>query len=366
MPVKVLSGENAFLENCRMLKDFGSRCLIVCGGSSAEKSGALGDVRDFFARIGIEYCVFDRIEQNPRTQTARDAGDEAAAFSADFILGIGGGSPLDAAKAVAFYAKNPALQHYDIYTDFSKLERLPVALIGTTAGTGSEVTAVAVLTDSRDGKKKSICGDNSFADIAFCDAKYTHSMPYSVTVSTALDAFAHAVESFLALNRNEMSIVFAERAISLLWDSLVYFDKTGNPPDADRREKLYTASIFGGYSICVTGTLFPHALGYVLSEDYGIPHGKACTAFMPALIDFVLRDEDGKKRRCSRLFELCKTDCGTFKETIKRLTDVNIKMTAAEVEEYCKRWNDGTKNFLKTPGIMKLADAKQIMLDLFA
>ena len=196
MPARIFSGAGCLRAHADALLLLGKKCLIVTGGSSAKKSGALFDASAVLDELKIEYGVFDKIGENPLTRSCHDAGAAARGLGAEFIIGIGGGSPLDAAKAVAIYASNEELSPSDIYLRKYKNAPLPVVLIGTTSGTGSEVTGVSVLTNSDTGYKKSISGPDCYSVISFCDYKYTCSMPMSVTVSTALDAFCHAWSHF--------------------------------------------------------------------------------------------------------------------------------------------------------------------------
>ena len=156
MPVRCLWGKNAVAENSSEFKMLGKKCLILTGKSGAKKSGALDDAIKALEIENIGYAVFDEIGENPLLSVCHKAGVAAREANADFLLGIGGGSVLDAAKAIAIYASNPVLSPIDIYKREYDNAPLPVALIGTTAGTGSEVTAVAVLTNDETGIKKSI------------------------------------------------------------------------------------------------------------------------------------------------------------------------------------------------------------------
>lgn len=345
MPVRIISGANCVKENADLLKDFGKKCLIVTGGSSAKKSGALNDVIYVLEKNNIEYSVFDEITENPYTSDCRRAGECARNFGSDFIIGIGGGSPLDAAKAVAIFATNEELSHSDIYNMTHKNKPLPIILVGTTSGTGSEVTGVAVLTNSDNGMKKSIGG--MYSQISFCDYKYTCTMPYSVTVSTALDAFAHACESYFSSMSTELSEIYAEKAFELLAEGLKDLYKRKDVPDDRMRQVLYNASIYAGLCLNITGACFPHTVGYALTEDYGIPHGKACAAFIP---DFINICDEHKHEKAQRMFDIMNTDKESLCKMITELADINITVSQEQMAKYRTRWVDPVKNFSRTPG----------------
>lgn len=358
MPVEVISGRDCLIKNSSLLKALGKRCLIVTGGTSAKKSGALDDMTSALKKEGIEYDIFSEITENPYTEDCRRAGEMAREIGADFIVGIGGGSPLDASKAVAIFASNKELSHSDIYKmDFKNLP-LPLVLVGTTAGTGSEVTGVSVLTNSDNNMKKSISGKLCYSVISFCDYKYTLSVPYGVTVSTMLDAFAHATESYFAKNANELSDIYAEKAFELLSKAFEYFYNNKTLPSEEMRESLYAASIFAGLCLNMTGTCFPHTMGYILTEDYNIPHGRACAAFTNEFLKYA---KESLPEKFNKMLSLMNMTGERLCDIISTLADVKINMSDEEFSKYINRWADPFKNFTKTPGSFDTKAALELL-----
>lgn len=357
IPVRVISGKDCLKKNTNMLNAFGRKCLIVTGGKSALLSGALDDMKYALKQCEIKYEIYDKIGPNPRIDHCHEAGGFARKFGANFIVGIGGGSPLDAAKAVAVYAANPDFSAEDIFA-YGEKERnraLPLVLVGTTAGTGSEVGRVSVLTNPETGRKKSIAPDDCFPALTFADSKYTCSAPYDVTVSTALDAMAHALEGYMSVKCSDIPTLFGEKAVALIWEGLKYLHETKNLPDEQLRTKLYYGSLYAGITLSYCGTAFPHPLGYVLTENYGVPHGKACTAFMG---DFIDRAKEYCKEKTERIMNIMGTDPDTFKKVIDELTDIrDIEMTEEEIEKYCERYNTVPANFTFSPGGFTKEDA---------
>lgn len=358
MPVKVVSGKDCVERNSAVFASFGKRCLVVTGGNSAKKCGALADVENALKENNISYSVFDGITQNPYTADCHKAGETARKIHADFIIGIGGGSPLDAAKSVAIFAANPELEPVDIYDMNHKNKPLPLVLVGTTSGTGSEVTGVSVLTNSDNGMKKSISGPDCYAQVSFCDYKYTCSVPYSVTVSTALDAFAHATESYFTSMANNLSDVYAEKAFKLLAEPLSFLYNKKTLPDENMREVLYEASIFAGLCLNITGTCFPHTMGYILTEDFSIPHGRACAAFTPDLL--ILADKF-MHEKCEKMCSLMNIKLTELIDMINTLADINISISNEQMEIYSHRWTDPQKNFSRTPGEFTSKTAVEIL-----
>lgn len=363
IPIKIVSGKNAVKNNAHLLSPLGKRCVIVTGGKSAVLSGALSDVKEALTENGIDFTVYDRIGPNPRLDHCHECGKIAREFGADFIVGIGGGSPLDAAKAVAVYTANPDFSPNDIYTVTDRKKALPIVLVGTTAGTGSEVGRVSVLTSPETGRKKSIAPDDCYPTLSFADSTYTESMPYDITVSTALDALSHALEGYMSIKCSDIPTLFGERAIELIWEGLKYLHCEKALPDSTLREKLYYGSLYAGVTLSYCGTAFPHPLGYILTENYGIPHGKACTVFME---DFIKRSSEFEKEKTQRALSVMGTDIDEFIRVINELTDVtDIRMSEEEIEKYTLRFDSIPNNFKFSPGSFTKEDAVRVLKEKF-
>ncbi len=354
MPARVVSGENCVKNSGEIFKTFGESCLIVTGKSSAKLSGALQQVTEVLTDKGISYTVFSEITENPTISSCTAGGKRALEQSADFIVGIGGGSALDAAKAVGIYAKNPEFSAGDIYKRTIPAKALPVLLVGTTAGTGSEVTGVSVLTDDSVGMKRSISGPDCYARVSFLNPRFTDSMPLGVTVSTALDAFAHAAEGWFSPKSSEISEAYARLSLPKIFTALKEISSSNRQPDKQTRDELFYASVYAGLALNITGAAFPHTIGYVLTEDFDVPHGKACAAFMSCLTQ---RAEVFCKDRLCELLSVLKTDKNEMLGLIEGLVDLDIKMTTEQIEGYCERWSEENKNFLNTPGGFSPKDA---------
>lgn len=357
MPTKCVWGNNSVANNSALLSELGKRCLIVTGKSGARLSGALDDAVKALEKENIYYEIFDEIGENPLVSACHKAGAAANKMKADFILGIGGGSVLDGSKAIAIYASNPELLPLDIYKREYSNPALPVALIGTTAGTGSEVTAVAVLTNDETGIKKSISGPDCYAKISFCDPKYTMSMSYKTTVSTALDAFAHAIEGFFTPKCSGVLRLFAEKCIPELYRCLKALSQA-DTVDPALREPLYYASIYAGLVINTCGTAFPHPLGYVLTENYGIPHGMACAAFFAPYIDRCAKFAPEKFTDFIKMTE----NIDEVKAVIASLTDLGGVKIGEKAEKYALRWQSVIpRNFTASPGGLTQEEAAEIL-----
>lgn len=360
LPTRLVSGEGAVRRSGGLIAAFGKRCLIVTGGSAAKRCGALGDITAVLTEKGIEYSIFDSVKPNPDIESCVRGGRLAHEFGAEFIIGVGGGSPMDASKVIALSAANPELDSVGLYSMNWPNAPLPIVLVGTTAGTGSELTPVAVITNT-DGRKKSFRAESLYASLSIGDARYTASMPLSVTASTGVDALCHCVESYFSKKANDISRAFAMRGVSLLLSPLSNV-AAGNLPTAREREDLYNASLLGGMAISVTGTIMPHNLGYFLTENYGVPHGFACAQFLPTLLEHAWSCDND---RCDALFSSCGTNLQELKSLVLSLTPkLDVHLSAGEIETLLPRWenNNAIKN---TIGNVDTAQIRDILTGMF-
>lgn len=302
MPTRAFFGTGCLSQNSGEIAALGRKALIVTGGRSARESGALNDICNELSALSIEYSIFDKVENNPSTDTVKKGGAEAKRIGADFIIGIGGGSPLDASKAVAVLAVND-MDPVDLFTNQFAKRPLPVIAIPTTAGTGSEVTPYSILTRNDLETKVSFGNPQTFPVLAFLDPRYTESQPLEVTVNTAVDAFSHCLEGYLGKRRTPASDILAQEGILLFGRSLESL-KAGEISYEDRENLLYM-SMLGGMVISHTGTTIVHGAGYNLTYFKGIPHGKANGFLMTEYLRF---NYDYAKDRIDNVLKLLGMD----------------------------------------------------------
>lgn len=295
-PVRLFLGDNAMRDNIDRFR-IGKKALVVSGKHGADACGAMAEVDEILAALSIPYVRFMKITENPPAQTCYRGGQMARAEGCDFVIAIGGGSSLDGAKAIAAYAANPDMGVTEIF-DGLKNPCLPLIAIPTTAGTGSEAVCYAVLTLPGGRQKKTFKDPTSFPQSSFVCPKFTRTQSRKNTESTALDAFAHAIESYLSPKSTPESEEAALYAAHEVWDVL-FRDADGEGErdpggyTAKQRERLSYAACAAGIAIHYTGTGFPHPLGYSLTLTYGIPHGYACALFEGAYIAYNMLTEVG-------------------------------------------------------------------------
>lgn len=279
MPVKILSETNCIANHREELKKLGTKALIVTGRSSSRKNGSLKDTTEALKVLGIPYLVFDEIEENPSVETVMRAKEFGVAFGADFVIGIGGGSPLDASKAIAMMMKNPEENSDALYDKTKILGSYPVASVPTTAGTGSEATPYSILTQHNKRTKQSL-PHKIFPQVAFVDERYLASVPHHILVDTAVDTLAHLIESYINAKHTSYSEMLSERGL-YLWGRYIKAILLQKETSAEERSVLLEASTIGGMAISHTGTSLPHALSYKLTYELGLAHGHAVGIFVP-------------------------------------------------------------------------------------
>ena len=283
MPTRLYTGHNCVEAHADELGRLGTRALIVTGGSSSRKNGALDDVTAVLGKNGYVWEVFDEVEENPSVETVMKAAEMGIRMKADCVIGIGGGSPLDAAKAAALMAANPDKDEVFLCKGGKPYnEPLPVAAIPTTCGTGSEVTAVSVLT-YHDRRTKGSIPFKIFPKLALCDGKYLRFAPKTLIINTALDALAHLVESRLCSGADTYSLMCADSGL-VCWSKQLDLLRNLHEPTDSELDSLMAASSIAGMAIAQTGTGIPHGLSYTLTYEAHVPHGKACAVFIPGFI----------------------------------------------------------------------------------
>lgn len=270
MSTKVIYGENVVSNSGELISSLGKKALLVTGRNSAKISGAYKDVTEVLNKYKVEYCIFDQVEENPSIETILIGEEIGKLENMDFVIAIGGGSPLDAAKAISVMVKSKCTID-EVFTK-KNLQFHPIVAIPTTAGTGSEVTPYAIIVDENAGTKKGIA-TAVYPKIAFLDVKYTMSLSEKVTLDTAVDALSHIIEGYLTSRANIFSDALGEKALSLFSECKDELKVGAFTKEV--REKLLLASNFAGMQIAQSGTSIPHLLGYQLTVHKGITHGRA-------------------------------------------------------------------------------------------
>ena len=297
VPTDIYVEKDCVKNHAKNILAVGKRALIMTGRHSAVANGSLNDVTEILKAREVPYQIFNEVEENPSTDTVGKATQIAREFNADFIIGIGGGSAIDAAKAAALLIVNSGLNADDLHKAPSHpLNHAPVVAVPTTCGTGSEATPVAIITNHKIHLKKSI-PHVIFPVLALVDGKYLATAKKQLIVNTAVDALAHMVESILNVKSNLFNRMCPEYGLklwgeckeALLGDWECDKECAGQNGDmncaASLYEKLMLTSTIAGMSIAQTSTAVPHGMSYDLTLNAGVPHGPAVGYFLAAYVE---------------------------------------------------------------------------------
>lgn len=279
LPTKLYSERDCVKKYAAEWAALGKKALIVTGKSSAH-NGALADVTEALTQAHTAYCIFNETEENPSIEMVMKVRDYGLQEQADFVIGIGGGSPMDASKAIALMMAHPE-KEADFLYEKGDDSALPVVEVPTTCGTGSEVTPYAILTIHAKRTKSSL-PHRIYPAYALIDGKYLMSASRNVLVNTAVDALGHFIESYINVNATDYSRMICEYGMKL-WSSAKNV-LIGAALTEEESDRLMKASAMAGMAISQTGTALPHGLSYYLTYENKVPHGRAVGYFLPGYL----------------------------------------------------------------------------------
>ena len=315
VPTKTYIEQKAIANHASEIARLGRHALILTGKYSSKQNGSLSDLEKVLTETGTMYTLYDKIEENPSVENIMEARSIGLSNGCDFVIGLGGGSPMDAAKAVSIMLFHSRKEEDYLYQKPSHQDIdengntvcFPVITIPTTCGTGSEATGVSVLTRNDLRTKKSI-PHRVFATLALLDPTYLMYAPYKILRNTAIDAMAHMIESYINTDATVESknlvldglklwsrgkdVILGTRQVGYLKNEHPqnvsdYVRRSQNPDSSAAEEAtdlkiltdMLTASNIAGQAIAITGTCLPHALSYRLTYELHIAHGPATAIF---------------------------------------------------------------------------------------
>jgi len=283
LPTKILFGRGRVRDIGSHIPDEARRVLVVTDRRVATRTPALDAVRRGLE--GRDVRVFDEVEENPSLATIEAGTKEAKDFGAQLLIGLGGGSPMDAAKGIALAASHEGDLRGLLAGDQPSRPALPVIAIPTTSGTGSEVTPYAVFTDPEAGNKVGYGHPSIFPVVAIVDPELAAGMPETVALNTGLDVLAHAVEAYLSTIASPLSDTLALQAAEAVLAHLALAVRKA-PESVDQ---MSYAAMLAGMAITHGSTILPHIMGYPLTMFHGVPHGRASALLLAPVMDFLRR-----------------------------------------------------------------------------
>lgn len=289
-PMKLAGSELMFGKGClEYLKTLkGSRATIVMSGPILEKTGILEKVVVYLKEANIDSIVFNEVEPDPSFATVWKGAQVMKKYKPDLIIALGGGSAMDAAKAMWVCYEHPQISALSDILPPKQIPKLRkktrMVCIPSTSGTASEVSRSVVITDEKTKIKHGIGNMEMIPDIAICDPEVTASMPPKITAETGLDALAHAIEAYVSRRANYISDLFAVQAVKDIFEYLPKAYKEG--ANLDYREKVLNASLIAGLAFTNVSLGIVHSMAHTLGSCFGVSHGLADAVILPYIIEY--------------------------------------------------------------------------------
>lgn len=337
LPVNIEFGSGKVAKAGELTKPYGKKALIVTGHSSAKKSGLYDKVKDSLKAEGIDSVLFDKVAQNPLTTTAAEGAAFAKENGCDVVVAIGGGSIMDCAKAIAFLAVNDGDVSDYIFGKKASDTALPIILIPTTCGTGSEGNGFAVLTNPDNGDKKSLRCNAIVAKVSIVDPECMMTMPKHVLASVGFDALCHNMEAYTSKIAQPFTDALSLYAVDLIAHNLVdVYKGTGSK---ESWEKITLASTIGGMVINTAGVTLAHGMEHPASGLKDIVHGKGLAALTPTIIESSYQGAPEKFAKLAKLFggEKAEDLAGKVRELLEAI-ELTCTLSDLGIEEKDIPW----------------------------
>lgn len=311
------------------IKKRGLKKVFVVTDKDLIKFGVVEKVTSILDAAKIEYTIFSNVKQNPTVEQVKEGVVAFSSAAADAIVAIGGGSPIDTAKAIGIISNNP--EFADVVSlegvADTKNKSVPIIALPTTAGTAAEVTINYVITDEENVKKMVCVDPNVIPTLSIVDAELMLSLPPGLTAATGMDALTHAIEGFITKGAWEMSDMFELKAIEMITKHLPVVVK--NPSDVVARDGMAVAQYIAGMGFSNVGLGLVHGMAHPLGAYYDIPHGVANALLLPIVMEYNTESSIGKYVDIARAMGI-KVDHLSLSEAAQAAVDA-VKNLAIEV-----------------------------------
>lgn len=355
LPVNLVFGQGKVEQVGKIATVHGSTAMIVTGGNSVKRTGTYDKVRTLLENEGMDTVLFDKVTPNPLTTTVEEGAKLAVERHADVIIGLGGGSAMDAAKGIAFMAMNDGDITEYVYGEKTSDKALPLILVPTTFGTGSESNGFAVMTNPDNGDKKSLRSPALVATASIIDPDLMRSMPRGVIAANGCDMLCHCIEAFTANNAQPFTDALALYAIPLIANNIVSLYR-GEGTD-EQWSKVCLAGTIGGMVINTAGITLGHAMEHPVSGLKDVTHGKGLAAIEPKAIEATCKYNRFKFGRVARILGgFTAEDCAPRMRTLLKDLDLDVTLTDLGIEKKDIPWLAGNArkvspgNLVNTPG----------------
>ncbi|NLZ93438.1 MAG: iron-containing alcohol dehydrogenase [Firmicutes bacterium] len=324
--VSVVFGRGACLTTGEKAKELGITKALCFHGKSVQKAGIANKIINSLQEAGIDVLDSDVSMSDTPDTIVNETAAMAKEAGVNGIVAVGGGSALDAAKAINVLMGNePPINKY--FGSFPTKPGVPLILIPTTSGTGSEVTSVAVVTNTANNTKNGVVGAATTANLAIVDPELTLGMPPELTAVSGIDAFSHAVEAYTSLRMNPMSDILAEKTIALILKNLPLAIADGS--NLTVRTNMSFAALLGGTAFSDATVHLGHSIAHTLGAAYHLAHGIGCAVALPPVVEFVATAVPEKVIGLGKLMGL--TD-------LEKLSTADLgKKVADSIREFCRK-----------------------------
>jgi alcohol dehydrogenase class IV len=286
-PTQLLFGEGCAADIGQWIKAFNGTKVLLVTDKGLVRAGLMDDIKQHIIAEGLDIVVFDEVAENPTEQNVSAGRDLIIRDKIDIVVGLGGGSPMDAAKAMAVLASHPGnIADYELGLKPLTRSGLPVIVIPTTAGTGSEATMGSVITDQKTHRKFDVVSPLMAPRLALVDPLLTQMLPAALTAATGMDALTHAIEGYTATLASPLTDALHLKAITMLGNDLPRAYHDGS--DRQARSNVMMASMIAGIGFPNSGLGAVHGLTLPLGGHFGIPHGIANAIMLPHVMQFNL------------------------------------------------------------------------------
>jgi len=303
LPTKVIFGRGSLDKLGREVKSLGKTILLVTGRRALRDSGILDSVDRILNKEKIRSIIYDQVSPEPDIEVVDKGTVFARQNKCNVVVGIGGGSAIDVAKAIAGLALEEDFRSVAEYLEGEGTKRLnsyglPFIAVPTTAGTGAEVTRNAVIVNRQTRSKRSFRSNYLFARMTIIDPALTVSLPKEITASSGIDTLSHLIEGYVSRKSNPLTDALAIKGISLVGEALIAAYNNGS--DLEAREKMSLASLLGGIVLTNSGLGIAHGIAPFLGALYNIPHGVANGILLSHAIEFNLSSSIQKFKTIAR------------------------------------------------------------------
>jgi len=327
-PTEIIFGSGRLTELGEIAKRYGKRCLLVTTPAFPAVESQYSRVKSILENAGIEVKHFDKIQPNPTTENITAGANMAKALGAEMIVGLGGGSSMDSAKAIAVEATHSGTSwDYLFYKEQPTEKTLPVIAISTTSGTGSQVTQVAVITNTKERDKSAIYNPIVYPKVCIVDPDLMLTVPEHITASTGFDALCHAFESTIHPNVSPYVETLAWKAIELVVENLPGL--LSSLDNLEARGNLAIADTFAGLCIANAGVTLPHGIGMAIGGMYPqIMHGETLAINYPVFSRFTWSHAIEQFARIGRILN---------KDLLNVTDDAAAEGSCSEIDKFLRK-----------------------------